>query len=143
MCSLSKSDLFAVYEPPMSSIIEPTKSADISNISDTVVFIEASNTMRLFDSTASNITSSMTDKITRVNSSIVATSTGEKIKHGSNKPFTVPVILACVFGGLGLCGVACIIGLLLRRQKGKKQNKHHRLMFAASNPLFDRLDFCV
>ena len=136
MCSLCKSDLFADYEPPISSIVEPTKSTDISNTTHIIVITEASNTITLFDSTANNITTSMTDKITRINSSMVAI--GEMIEHGSKKSFTMPVILACVFGGLGLCVVSCIIGILLRRQRKKRQNKHHRLMLTVSNPLFDR-----
>ena len=109
------------------SIVEPTYTITVTSSYSTL------------SSYANIITSSMADKITEsvMNSSMVNSS--KTFEHGSNNQTMIPVILACVSGGvLGLCVVVCIVGLILRRQKKKRQNKHHGFTLAASNPLFDR-----
>ena len=114
--------LVPAVELSTSSIIDPTYAITVTN-----------NTLSSYTNI---ITSSMADKITEttINSSMINTS--ETFEHGSN---IIPVILAFVFGGiLGLCIVVCIVGLILRRQKKKRQNKHHGFTLAASNPLFDK-----
>ena len=63
----------------------------------------------------------------------------EAHKHGNNESTAIPMILAIVFGSLlGLCIVACVIGIILKKQKRKRQIRRGTFMLAASNPLFDR-----
>ena len=127
---------------PTSLTVKPTESDDVfissNNITNSTYIISATNpnsTVMLFTSVASYITSSMTKKTVTTSSVINAT---EAHEHGNSKSTVIP-ISAFVFGSLlGLCIVVCVIGVILKKQKKKRQIRQGTFMLAASNPLFDR-----
>ena len=113
--------LFYSVPPP---IIEPTKSTNI------------------ITTFAGNITSSMVENISDsvTNSSDHPTiNVTAAVEHANNKPANLPLILASVFGSLlGLCFIACIVGLMYKRHKKKYQFKTGRFTLARLNSVFQR-----
>ena len=128
---------------PTSHTVKPTESDDVlissNSITNSTYVISATNpnsTVMLFTSVASYITSSMTKKTVTTSSVINAT---EAHEHGNSKSTVIPMISAFVFGSLlGLCIVVCVIGVILKKQKKKRQIRQGTFMLEASNPLFDR-----
>ena len=61
------------------------------------------------------------------------------VEHANSKPANLPLILTSVFGSLlGLCFIACIVGLMLRRHKKKYQYKAGRFTSVRLNSVFQR-----
>ena len=132
---------------PTSHTVKPTKSSDVfvssnSGITNSTYIISSTNpisTVTLFTSGASYVTSSMTMKIAEDVTTNSVTNATEAHEHGNNESTAIPMILAIVFGSLlGLCIVVCIIGIILKKQKRKRQIRHGTFRLAAFNPLFNR-----
>ena len=61
------------------------------------------------------------------------------IEHRNSKSANIPVILASVFGSLlGLCVIACIVGLMFKRRAKNYQFKAGRFTLARNNPVIQR-----
>ena len=125
------------------NIITGTSSSSNSSSSSGINIITTFTGTNIITTFTDNITSSMVDitsnSVTYNSSDHPMITDTATIEHGNSKSANIPVILASVFGSLlGLCVIACIVGLMYKRQKKKYPFKAGIFTLAAYNTAFRR-----